>query len=127
MIDVPLSALWGEADDPTVVDILWKLRIPARGDGVSGRLGLATSGMAFQAMFRNPLATPFTLGVSSGASLGLGAGHPPGRRLLAGWAIPAVTLFAFAGAVLTIVPGLRADPDRDAASRPPRCSWPAWR
>jgi iron complex transport system permease protein len=32
--------------------------------------GLAMSGMAFQALFRNPLATPFTLGVSSGAALG---------------------------------------------------------
>jgi iron complex transport system permease protein len=31
---------------------------------------LATSGMAFQAIFRNPLATPYTLGVSSGAALG---------------------------------------------------------
>ncbi|MFW6256013.1 MAG: FecCD family ABC transporter permease, partial [Candidatus Sumerlaeota bacterium] len=32
--------------------------------------GLSLGGMAFQALFRNPLATPFTLGVSSGASLG---------------------------------------------------------
>jgi iron complex transport system permease protein len=31
---------------------------------------LALSGMSFQALFRNPLATPFTLGVSSGAALG---------------------------------------------------------
>ena len=28
------------------------------------------SGMVFQTMFRNPLATPFTLGVSSGAAFG---------------------------------------------------------
>ena len=32
--------------------------------------------MVFQAMFRNPLATPFTLGVSSGASLGAAISHP---------------------------------------------------
>ena len=32
--------------------------------------GLAMSGMAFQSLFRNPLATPFTLGVASGASFG---------------------------------------------------------
>jgi iron complex transport system permease protein len=32
--------------------------------------GLSLCGMVFQAMFRNPLATPFTLGVASGASLG---------------------------------------------------------
>src|SRR5262245_47603630 len=31
---------------------------------------LATAGVVFQAMLRNPLATPFTLGVSAGASLG---------------------------------------------------------
>ena len=62
---------------------------------------LSLSGMAFQAMFRNPLATPFTLGVSSGASLG-GALY---IRLGLGFAllgVPGITLFAFGGAMLTL-------------------------
>ena len=57
-------------DDYAKVDILWKLRIPRVAMAFLAGTALATSGMAFQAMFRNPLATPFTLGVSSGASLG---------------------------------------------------------
>lgn len=62
---------------------------------------LALSGMAFQAMFRNPLATPFTLGVSSGASLGGALYIQLGLNfLLIG--IPGVTLFAFSGAILTL-------------------------
>ena len=28
IIDVPVSALWGQADDYTKVDVLWRFRIP---------------------------------------------------------------------------------------------------
>ncbi len=51
-------------------DIFWQLRVPRVLVAFLAGGGLAVSGMAFQGMFRNPLATPFTLGVSSGASLG---------------------------------------------------------
>ena len=60
--------------------IFWRLRLPRAVAAFCVGAGLAMSGMAFQALFRNPLATPFTLGVSSGAALGasvyfaLGAG-----------------------------------------------------
>ena len=50
--------------------IVWQLRLP-RAIGcvlVGGMLGLV--GSAFQALFRNPLADPFIVGVSSGAMLG---------------------------------------------------------
>jgi iron complex transport system permease protein len=102
MTNVPLSALWGKADDPTVVNILWKIRIPRVVMAFLAGSGLAISGMAFQAMFRNPLATPFTLGVSSGAALGSAIAIHLGVAFT--WlGIPAVTMFAFGGAVLTIV------------------------
>jgi len=61
-------------------EIFWRLRLPRAVAAFCVGAGLAMSGMAFQALFRNPLATPFTLGVSSGAALGasiyfgLGAG-----------------------------------------------------
>ena len=101
MMDVPLRALWGAADDPTLVDILWKIRIPRVAMAFLAGSGLAISGMAFQAMFRNPLATPFTLGVSSGASLGSALCIHVGATFV--WlGIPAVTVFAFGGALLTI-------------------------
>ncbi len=50
--------------------VLHELRIPRVIAAFVAGIVLSLSGMAFQALFRNPLATPFTLGVSSGASFG---------------------------------------------------------
>lgn len=50
--------------------IFWIERVPRVVAAFLAGAGLAMSGMVFQALFRNPLATPFTLGVSSGASFG---------------------------------------------------------
>jgi iron complex transport system permease protein len=50
--------------------IFWKMRVPRVLTSFLAGSALAISGMAFQALFRNPLATPFTLGVSSGAAFG---------------------------------------------------------
>lgn len=51
-------------------EVFWRLRLPRSIAAFFAGAGLAVSGMVFQAMFRNPLATPFTLGVSSGAAFG---------------------------------------------------------
>jgi iron complex transport system permease protein len=56
--------------------------------------------MAFQAMFRNALATPYTLGVSSGASLGAALYMRAALRLDAA-GIDGVSLAALGGAVLS--------------------------
>ena len=82
-------------------NILWKLRIPRVLMAFLAGTALSTSGMVFQAMFRNPLATPFTLGVSSGAALGAVV------AIQFGWSfaclgLSSVSLSAFAGAVLSI-------------------------
>jgi iron complex transport system permease protein len=53
------------------IGILLRLRIPRALLGFLAGAGLATSGVVLQALLRNPLATPFTLGVSSGASFGV--------------------------------------------------------
>ncbi len=101
MMRVPVSALWGECDDPVLVDVLWQIRMPRVTMAFLAGAALATAGMAFQAMFRNPLATPFTLGVASGASLGSALAIHLG--LAACWmGKSAITLSAFAGALLTI-------------------------
>ena len=102
MEPVPLRALWGDVEDYTKVDILWKLRIPRVILAFLAGTALATSGMTFQAMFRNPLATPFTLGVSSGAALGAAL------CIQWGWTfsilgIPSISLSAFVGAVASIL------------------------
>ncbi|MDR2405705.1 MAG: iron ABC transporter permease [Deltaproteobacteria bacterium] len=56
--------------DPGDMEVFWKLRAPRAIAAFLSGAGLSLSGMVFQALFRNPLATPFTLGVSSGASFG---------------------------------------------------------
>ncbi|MEN4053671.1 MULTISPECIES: iron ABC transporter permease [Sulfurimonas] len=62
---------------------------------------LALSGLLFQTLFRNPLMTPYTLGVSSGATLGAGIAIKLGLSTVL-FGIGAVSLFGFFGAILTI-------------------------
>ncbi|WP_033827916.1 FecCD family ABC transporter permease [Bacillus andreraoultii] len=56
--------------DPMFVSIVWNIRLPRV--LLAGFVGasLAIAGAAFQGLLRNPLADPYTLGVSSGASVG---------------------------------------------------------
>lgn len=60
----------GSWDATTDATIFFRLRMPRVLLAALVGAGLALSGAAFQALLRNPLATPFTLGVSAGASLG---------------------------------------------------------
>ena len=66
-----LNAILGK---PTTVDswsyIIWNYRIPKAFTAILTGSGLALSGLLMQTLFRNPLAGPFVLGISSGASLG---------------------------------------------------------
>jgi len=50
--------------------IFWAIRVPRSLAAFVAGGGLAIAGMVYQALFRNPLASPYTLGVSGGASLG---------------------------------------------------------
>lgn len=54
-------------------DIVWLLRLPRLLLAVCAGMGLAVCGVIMQAIVRNPLADPYILGVSSGASLGTSA------------------------------------------------------
>lgn len=56
--------------DPSATVIFWQLRVPRVLLGLLAGAGLAVSGLAFQTLFRNPLAEPYTLGIASGAALG---------------------------------------------------------
>lgn len=83
-------------------DIFWSLRVPRVATAFFAGGGLALCGMVFQAVFRNPLADPFTLGVSSGASCGAALVILTG---LTGsvLGIPATSLGALAGSVISMV------------------------
>ena len=57
--------------DDTTADILWKIRLPRTIGALIGGAGLAVSGLLLQSLFRNPLAGPGILGITSGASFGV--------------------------------------------------------
>lgn len=69
LADVAL-ALFGIGDEPRVQAVVVGLRLPRALLAVIVGAALATSGAVFQGIFRNPLADPFVVGVSSGAALG---------------------------------------------------------
>ena len=98
---VPLEAVWSGRADPPRHDIFWKIRVPRVALGFLAGAGLAAAGMAFQAMFRNPLATPYTLGVAGGASLGATVTIYAGWSC-APWGVPATSIGALAGAGVSI-------------------------
>ncbi|MDR2634206.1 MAG: iron ABC transporter permease [Treponema sp.] len=54
--------------------IIWVLRVPRVLMGVVGGMGLAVSGLMMQTILRNPLASPYTLGISAAASFGAALG-----------------------------------------------------
>jgi iron complex transport system permease protein len=88
-------------NDPIEARILSEVRIPRVALGFLAGAALATAGMAFQALFRNALATPYTLGVSAGASLGAAIYvHLGITASLVG--LPGYAFAAFAGALLAI-------------------------
>lgn len=69
-VSISPEVLWNPASDETAANILWNIRMPRV--VLAGLVGaaLAIAGAAFQGLLRNPLADPYTLGVSSGASVG---------------------------------------------------------
>lgn len=69
--DQTISCLVGECNDSVIEDIVWKLRMPRTIAAIVGGGGLALAGTLLQSLFRNPLASPGILGITSGASLGV--------------------------------------------------------
>jgi iron complex transport system permease protein len=65
-----ISAVFGNDEGASSL-ILWQLRMPRTVTAALAGAALAVSGLLMQTLFRNPLAGPFVLGISSGASLGV--------------------------------------------------------
>lgn len=67
-----LKVIFGvEIQNESLTFIIWNYRIPKALTAIMAGSGLALSGLLMQTLFRNPLAGPFVLGISSGASLGV--------------------------------------------------------
>lgn len=87
----------GQSPLPGLLDgVVWELRLPRVLTAAGVGAGLAISGAVMQAVTRNPLADPYLLGLSSGASLGAVAVLLLGLGLV-------LPLAAFAGAMLALV------------------------
>ena len=79
-VNVPLGAVWrvlgshlsgrGASADPLHEQIVWDIRTPRVLLAALAGAGLSVAGVALQALVRNPLADPYILGVTPGASLG---------------------------------------------------------
>ncbi|MBH8598534.1 MULTISPECIES: iron ABC transporter permease [unclassified Thermoactinomyces] len=91
----------GSGINATDAVIIWQLRLPrVLLVALVGAI-LAIAGVVYQGILQNPLADPYILGVSSGASVGavLAIVTSWGAALLGGWSLPG---FAFAGACLAL-------------------------
>lgn len=82
-------------------DIFFQMRLPRVIVGFCAGAVFALGGMVFQAIFRNPLVSPFTLGVTSGASLGAAVYIYLGISFSL-FGISGISYFAFLGALLSL-------------------------
>ena len=86
-----LRALGGRGDDLARTVVL-ELRLPRTLVGMAVGAGLAASGVAMQAFFRNALASPGLLGVSTGGALGAVAALALGGASMSYWLVPGASI-----------------------------------
>lgn len=86
-----LDALFGNAKQKSDATIVWNFRMPKIMAAMVSGASLGVSGLLMQTFFRNPIAGPFVLGISSGASLGVAV-----FILAAGW-LSSFAFFSFLG------------------------------
>lgn len=101
-VDIPFSTLWDKETNPTAYSVLWNIRMPRVVLSLLVGASLAIAGAAFQGLLKNPLADPYTLGISSGASVGAVA------TIFFGLSIPilgmyTLPVFSMLGAIITII------------------------
>lgn len=74
-VDIPLSDVWaaltGSATETVTAKIVIDIRLIKAIAALLAGAALSVSGLQMQTLFRNPLAGPYVLGISSGASLGV--------------------------------------------------------
>jgi iron complex transport system permease protein len=82
------------------IAVVWEIRLPRIICGMLAGMGLAAAGVIFQAILQNPLADPYTLGISTGAAFGASIAIYLNTAFGAFAPIPA---FALASALLTLL------------------------
>lgn len=96
-----LAALFFKGDATENI-IIWSIRLPRVLTALLAGGGLAIVGATFQGIFRNPMADPFVLGISSGAALGATIAIVTGINITI-LSFSGVSVMAFLGGVITVV------------------------
>ncbi len=100
-----LSIVWGkllgmDTPDPVSVAVVWEVRLPRILTAAIVGAGLSVSGVVFQGILKNPLADPYTLGVSAGGAFGACVALMLNMSYFQHVSVGA---FAFIGAIATLV------------------------
>jgi iron complex transport system permease protein len=111
-VSIPMKEIWAavfDGESSTYRAIVLDYRLPQAITALLAGIGLSVSGLLMQTLFRNPLADPSLLGISSGSSLGvalvilLGTVTGLSVNTLALWSTFGVTLAAFFGAFAVLL------------------------
>ena len=113
-VTIPFADLFkvffGEETNSTISTIVFEYRLPQAVTALFAGAALSVAGLLMQTLFRNPLADPSMLGISSGAGLGVAiiilmTGVLGGSALstMGIWSNLGVSLAAFAGATLVLM------------------------
>lgn len=102
-VSIPLNSLLSE--DSLYQNIIYNFRLPKAITAVVTGASISVAGLVMQTLFRNPLAGPYVLGVSSGASLGvavflLAGSFLPLAFTQSGWGL---VISATVGAILVLL------------------------
>ena len=111
-VSIPMKEIWAAVfggEGSTYRAIVLDYRLPQAITALLAGIGLSVSGLLMQTLFRNPLADPSLLGISSGSSLGvalvilLGTATGLSVNTLALWSTFGVTVAAFLGAFAVLL------------------------
>ena len=94
----PLTLKGLLSGDTMSIMVFKRLRLPRAIMGIIGGFGLSISGYVYQMIFKNPLASPDVVGVSSGASAGAAFAIVAVSSLN-----PVVSISAFAGGIIALI------------------------
>jgi iron complex transport system permease protein len=95
LLEMLRAGPFADMDEAIKHSVIWKIRMPRIVISTMSGAILAMSGVVFQAVLRNPLAEPYTLGVSSGAAFGASMAIYLEVRF--------ISLFAFCGSILSLL------------------------
>ena len=107
-VSIPMKEIWAAifgGESSTYRAIVMDYRLPQAITALLAGIGLSVSGLLMQTLFRNPLADPSLLGISSGSSLGvalvvlLGTATGLSVSTLTLWSTFGITVAAFVGAL----------------------------